>query len=118
MNDTASTTSNDTPKYTNDKNVLVYKKKALKRLRNGKNIIINVDYNVYGTGLCGNIRNAVTGKYYVYKVGTADEYKFFKVISTIGHKPITLFYASAGEYELHQQQTLSDAVKNDIASRR
>ncbi len=108
MNDTASTTSSDKPRYIDDKNVLVYKKKAIKRLKNGKNIVINVDYNVYGTGLCGNIRNAVTGQYYTFKVGTADEYKFFKVISTIGKKAITLFYTSAGEYELHQQQTLSE----------
>ncbi len=121
MNDTASVSSsqNDFSNEYNEKhNIMVYKKKAIKKLRNGRKIVINVDYKVFGTGLNGLIRNAVTGRAYLANVGSNEEHQFFKVISTIGNKAITLFYSSPAEYELHQQQTLSDEIKENWAKKR
>lgn len=116
MNDTESITSSEKEhinEFYNKNNIMFYKKKAIKYMRNGKKIVINIDYKVFGTGLTGRIRNAVTGQPYLINVGSKEENKFFKVISMIGNKAITLFYSSPAEYELHQQQSLSDEVKEN-----
>lgn len=89
-----------------DNNVITLTKKGLKINRKGEKKMINVDYNIYGTGLCGNIRSAVTGERYEHRVGSADEHLYFKVImASHGSKPLTLFYKSPAEYELHQQKS-------------
>jgi hypothetical protein len=88
-----------------DNNVITMRKKGLKINRWGEKKIINIDYNIYGTGLYGNIRNAVTGERLKHKVGSDDEHLYFKIIMTSGPKVLTLFYNSPAEYELHQQKS-------------
>ena len=73
------------------------------------------EYNVYGSRSQGTlIRNAVTGEKMPHYVGSKNEYQYFKVISTNvpGVKgPVTLFYNSPAEYELHQYTKVSDNDK-------
>ncbi len=88
-----------------DNNVITMRKKGIKVNRKGEKKIINIDYNIYGTGLCGHIRSAVTGERFEHKVGSADEHLYFKMIMTSGPKVLTLFYKSPAEYELHQQKS-------------
>lgn len=88
-----------------DKNVITMRKKGIKVNRRGEKKIINLDYNIYGTGLCGNIRSAVTGERFEHKVGSNDEHLYFKIVMTSGPKVLTLFYKSPAEYELHQQKS-------------
>lgn len=96
-----------------DPNIITLQKKGIKRFRNGRTKEITVDYNLYGTGLCGKIRHAVSGEYLNHKVGSIDEHAYFKIIMTnVAPKPITLFYYSPAEYELHQQKVLSDDHKD------
>ena len=95
-----------------DPNIITLKKKGLKRFKNGETKEITVEYNVYGTGLCGRIRDAVSGQYMDHKVGSSDEHLYFKMIMTSGPRPITLFYKSPAEYELHQQRELLDDHKD------
>jgi hypothetical protein len=94
-----------------DNNVITMRKKGIKVNRRGEKSIINVDYNIYGTGLCGNIRSAVTGERYEHRVGSNDEHLYFKLIMTSGPKVLTLFYKSPAEYELHQQRELDEDLK-------
>ena len=94
-----------------DNNVIVMTKKGIKINRKKEKKIINVNYNIYGTGLCGNIRSAVTGERFDHTVGSLDEHLYFKMIMTSGPKVITAFYRSPAEYELHQQQDLSEDIK-------
>lgn len=65
-----------------------------------------MDIGVYGSGCHESpIRNAETGEYYKYKVGTFDEDLFFKVMICTGEfpsGPLTLFYDSPQHYERHQ----------------
>jgi hypothetical protein len=74
-----------------------------------------VDVGVYSSGPQNSlIRNAETGEYYKYKVGTYDEDLFFKVVNSTGELssgPITLFYNSPEHYEKHQYIFVSDETK-------
>ena len=63
-----------------------------------------------------NIRNAETGNYYKYKVGSKEEDLFFKVALSSGEiKPANgsniLFYDSPEQYEKHLMYELSDDIK-------
>jgi hypothetical protein len=98
------------PKFI-DNNVIVMTKKGIKINRKKEKKIINMEYNIYGTGLCGNIRSAVTGERFDHAVGSSDEHLYFKMIMTSGPKVLTLFYRSPAEYELHQQKDLSEDIK-------
>jgi hypothetical protein len=57
---------------------------------------------VYGSGDTGSpIRNAMTGEYTKYIVGSKSEELFYKVCIALGFSkdgPITLFYGSRDEY--------------------
>jgi hypothetical protein len=81
---------------------------------NNKNIT-KVEIGVYGSGSHESpIRNAETGEYYKYKVGTMDEDLFFKVMISsleIPTGPITLFYNSPEHYERHQYIELDEVTK-------
>jgi hypothetical protein len=70
---------------------------------------------VYGSGSQESpIRNAETGEYYKYKVGTMDEDLFFKVMVSTGEVlsgPLTLFYDSPEHYERHQYLELDTLTK-------
>jgi len=71
-----------------------------------------VEIGVYGSGTSGSpIRNAETGEYYKYKVGTMNEDLFFKTMITTSSGPFTLFYDSPTHYERHQYITLDDIIK-------
>lgn len=84
-----------------------------------RNILFNnkkkVELGVYGSGSHESpIRNAETGEYYKYKVGTMDEDLFFKVMISTGEipsGPLTLFYDSPEHYERHQYLDLDDFTK-------
>jgi hypothetical protein len=85
-----------------------------------KNILVNnknkkIELGVYGSGSSeSQIRNAETGEYYKYKVGTMDEDLFFKVMISTGEVPsgpLTLFYDSPEHYERHQYLELDDLTK-------
>ena len=75
----------------------------------------NIEWGVYGSGSqeC-QIRNAETGEYYKYKVGSFDEDLFFKVMISTGEVssgPLTLFYDSPEHYERHQYLELDGLTK-------
>lgn len=66
----------------------------------------------FGSGSYGSkIRNAVTGSYYNYIVGSSDEDLFFKVVEATGRngrkEPLTLFYDSPEQYENQHFRTVS-----------
>jgi hypothetical protein len=66
-----------------------------------------VKYEMYTSGDTGtNIRDAVTGMYYKNKVGSSDEFLFFKVSMLTGecssrNGSNILFYASPEQYMSH-----------------
>lgn len=70
----------------------------------------------YGSGSHGTrIRNAVTGVYYDFIVGSADEDIFFKVTDATGRNgrnaPLMLYYDSAEQYENHHFTSVSPEIK-------
>jgi hypothetical protein len=71
---------------------------------------------VYTTSGVGNhIRDAETGDYYPYLVGTADEDLFFSVILATGecrsnNGSSTLFYLNPEKYMKHQHTHLDDSI--------
>lgn len=75
----------------------------------------SIEIGVYGSGSHESpIRNAETGEYYKYKVGTMDEDLFFKVMISTGEiptGPLTLFYDSPEHYERHQYLELDGLTK-------
>ena len=81
--------------------------------------IKNVEIGMYGSGGPGSqIRNAETGEYYNYKVGTMDEDLFFKTMISTGPGNLTLFYDSPSQYERHQYLTLDDDIKTRWENKR
>jgi hypothetical protein len=68
------------------------------------------------------IRNPLYGTFSADKVGTKDEYNYFKVrmanVATDDRDPITLFYDSPEGYEKHQYIKVSAAIKNAWHNRR
>ena len=81
-----------------------------------------VEIGVYGSGSHESpIRNAETGEYYNYKVGTMNEDLFFKVMISTGEVPsgpLTLFYDSPEHYERHQYLELDDLTKKRWENKR
>lgn len=70
----------------------------------------------YGSGSHGTkIRNAVTGSYYDYIVGSSDEDLFFKVSEATGRNgrkdPLMLYYDTPEQYENHHFASVSPEVK-------
>jgi hypothetical protein len=80
--------------------------------------------DIYATGDFGsNIRDATSGNVYPYKVGTLDEYLFFKVGLSTGeckskNGSNSLFYLSPEQYEKHLHGTVSDSLKEVWLKRR
>jgi len=75
-----------------------------------------VSVECYGSGQFGSrIRNAVTGQYTPYLVGSKDEDLFFVVSDCIGRKgriePLTLYYDTPEQYENHQFVSLQSSIK-------
>lgn len=116
-----------TPLETNDldENIQTNTLHKIKKLNRGyhklvRNIVINnrikkIEIGVYGSGSHESpIRNAETGEYYKYKVGSMNEDLFFKVIistSEVPSGPLTLFYDSPEHYERHQYVELDGLTK-------
>jgi len=85
-----------------------------------RNALINnnlraIEIGVYGSGCQESpIRNAETGEYYKYKVGSFDEDLFYKVMICTGEfpsGPLTLFYDSPDHYERHQYAEVDNLHK-------
>jgi hypothetical protein len=92
-----------------------------------RNILVNnrtkkIELGVYGSGSQESpIRNAETGEYYKYKVGTMDEDLFFKTMISTGEipsGPLTLFYDSPDQYERHQGLVLDNLIKKRWENKR
>jgi hypothetical protein len=67
------------------------------------------------SGFGNHIRDAETGEYYPYLVGTADEDLFFSIILATGectsrNGSSTLFYLSPERYMQHQNQKLDEKI--------
>ena len=76
----------------------------------------------YGSGSHGKrIRNAVTGVYYNFIVGSADEDIFFKVTDSTGRngrkEPLMLYYDSPEQYENHHFTSVSPEIKQKLYKR-
>jgi hypothetical protein len=66
-----------------------------------------------GTCIGNRMRDPITGTRMPHRVGSKDEYTYFKVrISGLrASEPITLFYDSPEHYERHHKNTLSNEIK-------
>ena len=114
--------------YQNQQNAL----KKVQNLSRGyhkitRNVLVNnknkkVELGVYGSGCQESpIRNAETGEYYKYKVGTMDEDLFFKSVIATGESPsgpLTLFYDSPEHCERHQGIFLDNFTKRRWEAKR
>lgn len=74
-----------------------------------------VEIGVYGSGSQGSqIRNAETGEYYRFLVGSSNEDLFFKTMicsGIVSNGPLTLFYDTPEQYERHQNTKLDYTTK-------
>ena len=76
----------------------------------------NVTIECYGSGQVGSrIRNAVTGQYTPYLVGSVNEDLFFTVSDCVGRNgrkdPLQLYYDTPEQYENHQFIILRQEIK-------
>jgi len=91
--------------------------KIIKTLTDDNNKV-NKKFTVqgYSTGQVGNnIRNALTGEYTKYKVGSKEQSLFFKVSNCMGLNstpPVHFYYNSPEEYERHQFSKVDKVVKD------
>ena len=85
-----------------DKNYHIYRRTFTVEEK-GRTIDKTFKLGLYASGNIGtNIRDAVTGAYYNYKVGSKDEDRFFSVVDCTGSNsksPILYFYHSPSHYE-------------------
>ena len=105
----------------NTKHVIYKRVRTAKYKNDGTVKQCNYDkkINVYSTrptpGSC--IRDPVHGTFSKYKVGSRDEYYYFKVrmadIYTLDRTPLTLFYDSPESYEKHMYTKVSPEIKNN-----
>jgi hypothetical protein len=92
-------------------------KKADKGYRSYKHVVnnrtIKVELYDSGTTIGNKIRDPIYGTRLPAKIGSKDEYLYFKVrmpgLTTLG--PVTLFYDSPEHYERHFKTTLPVAIK-------
>jgi hypothetical protein len=82
---------------------------------NGKKVLAKIDLYVSGD-IGSSIRNAATGSYYKYKVGSFDEEKLFKIKMATGEirtrsGNTLLFFDSPEQYESHLMEEISDEIK-------
>jgi hypothetical protein len=61
----------------------------------------------------GRIRNAITGDYYEYKVGSKYEDLYFSCIMAYEKDMVLLFFLNPDDYEEHLLTTLPDEKKLD-----
>ena len=88
---------------------------------NGKKVLTKID--LYTSGDVGShIRNAATGEYYKYKVGSSHENKLFKIKLATGEVKTrsgnsVLFFDSPEQYESHLLDEISVEVKEKWRSK-
>lgn len=75
------------------------------------------------SGFGNHIRDAETGQYYQYLVGTKDEDLFFSVILATGeckstNSSSTFFYLSPERYMIHLNQTVDQKIINNWREKR
>ncbi len=91
----------------------VYRNKS-----SGLSKVKNARVDCYTSGDLGTrIRNAETGQYYKYKVGSKDEDLFFKIALATGELKTTngsnvLFYDSPEQYEKHLMTEVDQEIKD------
>jgi hypothetical protein len=89
------------------------------RMVNGKKYNVEVYSTGYTPGTM--IRDAITGtRYREFRVGTLNEYQFFKVkVATGGMNTYssTLFFDSPEQYERHMKAEVSQQMKEDWSKR-
>ena len=73
------------------------------------------------------MRHAVTGRTFVDRVGSAQEYAYFSVVMATGHLksrgdkfagPLVLYYETPEEHEQHFGVVLDEATKRQFQERR
>lgn len=83
---------------------------------NGK-LQLSETIECYSTPYSGSrIRDAMSGEYSKYFVGTYEESLFFKVVIAVGSSengPVHLYYLSPEQYEQHHQTHVDAEVKAD-----
>jgi hypothetical protein len=88
---------------------------------NGKKILTKID--LYTSGEVGShIRNAATGEYYKYRVGSSNEDKLFKIKLSTGEVKTRsgnslLFFDSPEQYETHMLALIIDEIKEKWRSK-
>lgn len=96
-----------------DKNFHTYKRNGLFLTKKGE-VFKDFWVELYSSGCTGsNIRDAVTGTYYSYKVGSIDEYRFFSVVDSTGAKSksaVVFFYSSPRQYEEYNKTKLNENI--------
>ncbi len=94
-----------------DKNYHIYRRSVTEE-KKGKTINKLIKVGLYASnGFGSNIRDAVTGTYYNYKVGSKDENRFFSVVDCSGSKSnssLLFFYQSPNHYESVNKTSLSE----------
>jgi hypothetical protein len=91
---------------------------------NNNGIEKRVKIDCYSSSDTGTyIRNAETGQYYKYKVGSKDEDRLFKLSLSTGvlkttNRSSILFYDSPEQYERHLSDILSDEIKEKWMNKR
>jgi hypothetical protein len=94
--------------------VSIYRSKTTS---NGKQKNVKIDLYVSGD-IGSQIRNAETGQYYKYKVGTKEEDRLFKMKFSTGEIQTksgnsVLFYDSPEQCENHLMEELSEDIKEN-----
>ena len=94
-----------------DKNYHIYRRTVTVEEK-GRTIDKTFKLGLYASGCIGTgIRDAVTGVYYNYKVGSKDEDRFFSVVDCTGSKSkasILYFYQSPSHYESVNKTTVNE----------
>ena len=86
--------------------------------------LIKKKIEFYTSGVVGsNIRDAESGEYYKFLVGSKDEDMFFKVSFATGeckskNKSHTLFYSSPSQYSSHMYADVTDTIITNWENKR
>jgi hypothetical protein len=92
--------------------------------RSSDDKLIKKKIDFYTTGVVGsNIRDAESGEYYKFLVGSKEEDLFFKVSLATGeckskNKSHTLFYMSPSHYSSHMYTDVTDAIISNWEEKR
>lgn len=112
-----SSDTDETNIFTRDKYYDVYSLPCTPYRTKDDKIIRRTYIHCYGTaGLGSKIRNAVSGTYYNYNVGSVYEDLLFKVIDSTGRNkrrdPLMLYYDNPEQYERHKHVRVSQESKD------